>query len=123
MGMEVNYSRDRGDQYDSLNRALEATDGREIRLRLQPQLFSTNNAGRKLYTGWRGVYWNVTCETRRDAVQVRDAMATFFRQLESFGVDAVKQWLDKLDAMAVESAKQTDAVGSGDGDDAADLDT
>lgn len=52
--MQIDYSRRQGEEVDVLQSAMDAAG--EIRMRIQPQLFSVGGSGKKLYLGWKGVY-------------------------------------------------------------------
>ena len=90
--------------------AQASAPGEKLRLRIQPQLFvkkATDTIRGGTYLGWKGVFWNVSCESVAEVIAIRDALVRFFALLEHAGVDYVIEALDNLLNVPVESAPLT----------------
>lgn len=80
--------------------------GEPLAIRIQPQLY-TRREGRHrehMYRAWRGVYWRLKCSSLKDAIAVRDALASLFLLLQVVDAKVVKKLLDGERKRVVESA-------------------
>ena len=87
-----------------------ATDtGKPIRLRVQPQLFTAtpNRYRAGMYYAWKGVSWNLSCPTVSDVIEVRDALASFFRLLEQIPGRLLAAEFDSRLRLLADSPAQT----------------
>lgn len=97
MAITGQYSFDRSQDIDeTLLEAEESANGEPLKFRVQPQL-EIQREGRskkKMFFAWRGVFWNLKCDTTEDARSLRDAMASFFLLVERQGPQVAKTLLD-----------------------------
>lgn len=87
MLIERQYSLDAAGEDDSLRlaTAIATRMGKPLRMRVQPQLLCDTLGTRYragMYLAWKGVYWNLSCSTAAEVVEIRDALASFFKLLE-----------------------------------------
>lgn len=91
MPLTVTYSADTTDLDAPVRAAAEASPGKPIHLRINPDILRRELG--QSYRAWSKVTWNLTCETVEDAVAVREAMQEFFDAVQRVGAHATRQAL------------------------------
>lgn len=100
------------DADQSVHQAAHGQPGKPIKLRIQPQIYTVlrNRHRAGMYLGWKGVYWNLSCPSVEDALEVRNVLASLFTLLESVSGKTVQAYLDKWVQELAESPARTTNV-------------
>lgn len=83
---------------DGLRAVARAYPDKPIRIRIQPDLYTPTPDKKRngMYLAWRGVYWNLKCDTVEDAQGVRLVIGKALELLAQYGTENVLTALDTV---------------------------
>ena len=94
------YSRDAAPIDAPIVEVFTTSKGKPLRIRLQPQIYSSDYGRSGGYVAWAGVYWSVDVADPEEAAGLREALTVFFAQIGTAGVGKVRAALTAIDRTA-----------------------